>query len=208
MYKKKEERSELEKKNVISFSISEEIYRYIKRAALLGKSFAIYIALKIRYKKSIKIYSINSIKGLLKIEILPRASLEVGKFLMTSGPCYIKCLEKSNCKIGDKVFFNHNCSITCAKDISIGSNCNIANNVVIVDHDHKMGSYGVIDGLEASPINIGDNVWIGANATILKSCTIGNGSIIAAGAVVNCDVPPYQVWGGIPARFIKDLNEK
>ena len=208
MYNGKKEHSKLENKNVISFSISEEIYRYIKRAILLGKSFVVYIALKIRYKKSIKIYSINSIKGLLKVEILPRANLEVGKFLMTSGPCYIKCLEKSTCKIGDKVFFNHNCSITCAKDISIGNNCNIANNVVIVDHDHKMGSYGVIDGLEASPIIIGDNVWIGANATILKGCVIGNGSIIAAGAVVNCNVPPHQVWGGIPASFIKDLNKK
>ena len=57
-----------------------------------------------------------------------------------------------------------------------------------------------MDGLTSSPVIIGDSVWIGANAVILKSVKIGEGAVIAAGAVVNCDVPAYEIWGGIPAK--------
>ena len=48
----------------------------------------------------------------------------------------------------------------------------------------------------------GDN-WIGANATVLKGVTIGKGAVVAAGAIVTKDIPAYEVWGGIPAKFIK-----
>ncbi len=60
------------------------------------------------------------------------------------------------------------------------------------------------DTRERTHIDIGNDVWIGDNVTILPSCTsIGNGAIIAAGAVVTKDIPPYQIWGGIPAHYIK-----
>ncbi|MBW2968415.1 acyltransferase [Candidatus Woesearchaeota archaeon] len=53
------------------------------------------------------------------------------------------------------------------------------------------------------PIVIGDDVWIGANSTILGGVTIGNGAVIGAGAVVNKDIPPYSVAVGVPAKPIK-----
>lgn len=144
-------------------------------------------------------------KGKLNIDLLPESKLSIGRFFMTAGPCYIKCLENSICKIGNNVFMNHNCSITCADRIVIGNNVIMANNVVIVDHDHKLAHKGIVDGLTSSLVVIGDNVWIGANAVILKSVTIGEGAVIAAGAVVNCDVPAHEIWSGIPARKIKKL---
>ena len=54
------------------------------------------------------------------------------------------------------------------------------------------------------PIEIGDHVWIGLRAIILKGVKIGNGSVIAAGAVVTRDVPPYSLVAGVPARVIKE----
>jgi acetyltransferase-like isoleucine patch superfamily enzyme len=57
------------------------------------------------------------------------------------------------------------------------------------------------EGFEA-PITIEDDVWIGVNAVILKGVTIGKGAIIGAGAVVTKFVPPYEIWGGIPAKKI------
>lgn len=75
-------------------------------------------------------------------------------------------------KIEDHVFLNQNVSITCMDEISIGSGSIIANNVVMVDHDHDMKNGGFVK----APINIGEKVWIGANAVILKGVTIGNGS--------------------------------
>ena len=58
------------------------------------------------------------------------------------------------------------------------------------------------------PIVIGKNVWIGANVTILGGVTIGDNSIIAAGAVVNKDIPPDSVAAGVPARVIKSIYDK
>ncbi|WP_026529105.1 CatB-related O-acetyltransferase [Butyrivibrio sp. VCD2006] len=61
-----------------------------------------------------------------------------------------------------------------------------------------------IDSRERVHINIGNDVWIGDNVTILPSCvSIGNGAIIGAGAVVTKNVPPYEIWGGVPAHCIK-----
>lgn len=89
------------------------------------------------------------------------------------------------------------------ESVTIGNKCNIANNVVIVDHDHMISEYGVVAGYNTAAVEIGNNVWIGANVTILKGTHIGNGAVIAAGAVVNCDVPSCEVWGGVPAKRIR-----
>lgn len=181
---------------------------FFKRLFLFIKSIYVYLMLKIKYGSSVKISLINSIKGNLSIDLDTESNLEVGNFLMSAGPIYIKCCNKARCIIGNKVFFNHNCSITCQESISIGDNCNIANNVVIVDHDHKIGEFGVIEGFVNQPVIIGENVWIGANSTILKGSIIGDGAIIASGAVVKGNVPPYEVWGGVPAKKIRSLKNK
>lgn len=59
------------------------------------------------------------------------------------------------------------------------------------------------DFVEYSPIRIGNDVWIGARVTILDGVNIGNGAVVAAGAVVTKDVPPYAIVGGVPAKIIK-----
>ena len=61
--------------------------------------------------------------------------------------------------------------------------------------------------MQPKPIVIGENVWIGSNSTILPGVTIGKGSIIAAGAVVTKDVDENVVVGGVPAKFIKKIEE-
>ena len=183
----------------------------IYKVFLLIKSLFIYIINKIRYKDRISITLINSIKGKLKIELEDKAMSKImkmttKKITLEYHTVYIKCIKNSKCIIGDRVFLNHNVSLTCLDEITIGDFCNIANNVVIVDHNHKYNNTGVIEGYELSPIHIGNRVWIGANVTILKGVTIGEGAIISAGAVVNKDVPPYEIWGGVPARKIKSLR--
>lgn len=166
-----------------------------KKVYLTFKSVMLFFLLKIRYGSRISLSLLNSIKGQLKVELFPGSKLQIGNFFMTSGLDYIKCLEKSSLFIGDRVFLNHNCSITCVDKIIIGDNCYIANNVVIIDHDHKISDSGVVDGSISAQIKIGKNVWIGANSTVLKGVKIGDGSIIAAGAVVNRNIPPFELWG-------------
>lgn len=95
------------------------------------------------------------------------------------------------------------------KKIIIGNNVLIGPNVTMVNGDHSIRKIGVpiINNHEKLPqddadIIVEDDVWIGANVTILKGVNIGRGCVIAAGAVVVKDTPPYTIIGGIPAKII------
>ena len=108
----------------------------------------------------------------------------------------------------DHSFIGRNCVITAKEKVIINKNCLVAEMVVIRDQDHIIA---VSDGKHrraefiTAPVEIGENVWIGAKATILKGVQIGEFSVIAASAVVTKGVPPFQVWAGIPAKFMKDI---
>ncbi len=182
-----------------------ESLKFFKRSTMCVYT---YIKLKITNFSKINLSLINSIQGKFSVEIKKGGHCSIGKFIMTRGPMYILCSENSDLKIGSHCFFNHNCSLTCMNSISIGDNCIFANNFVLVDHNHKIGEHGVEDGYECAPVRIGNKVWFGANVTVTKGVTIGDGAVIAAGAVVTKDIPPFEVWGGVPAHFIckRDAN--
>lgn len=114
-----------------------------------------------------------------------------GKEQITRGEAVFR-VEDGELSIGDKCFFNRNVSITCKKEIRIGDRCQIANNVVIVDHDHagseNWGSY-----IE-DPVVIGNDVWIGAGAVILRGTVIGDRAVIGAGSIVKGEVPAGAVF--------------
>lgn len=102
-------------------------------------------------------------------------------------------------------------------NIQIGSFCSFAYGVILIssgEHNYSAISnfpfYSKIlnkgdeeDTFSKGPIIIGNDVWVGANATILSGVTIGDGAVIAAGSLVVKDVPPYAIVGGVPAKVIK-----
>jgi acetyltransferase-like isoleucine patch superfamily enzyme len=90
----------------------------------------------------------------------------------------------------------------CHKRIEIGENCQIAYDTVIMDTDEHPISGG--NGPQA--VLIGNNVWIGTRAIVLKGVTIGDGAVIGAGAIVTRDVPARTVAVGQPARVIRELD--
>lgn len=99
--------------------------------------------------------------------------------------------------------------IIAKQSIIINRGVAIAEMVVIRDQDHAINVEDKASGFSSyniAPIIIGENTWIASKATILKGVTIGNNSIIAASAVVNKSVPSNQIWGGVPARFVKNLD--
>lgn len=123
-----------------------------------------------------------------------------GAFTVYAGS-YIRVV-KGGRLIVEGGFINEGCQITCASRTVIGKGCTIGRDVVIRDYD---GHTIDLPGYEISkPIHIGEHVWIGNRAMILKGVTVGDGAIIAAGALVTTDVPPRTVVAGVPARVIKE----
>lgn len=174
----------------------------MKKVIIGCKSVFTYMKYKVLYGSRIQMAKINSLKGRIEIDLFSDAKCRIGNFLMTAGPFYIKCTDKAEITIGDNCFFNHNCSLTAAENIVIGNQCMFANNFVVVDHDHDRKDGKILKELVSAPVKIGNNVWCGANVTVLKGVTIGDGAVIAAGSVVNRDVAAYSVVAGVPARKI------
>lgn len=110
-------------------------------------------------------------------------------------------------EVGDGTRIN-GASIHATRAIRIGRNCLIAANVAILDSDGH--GVAVADrgqhNPSGRPVVIEDDVWIGANALVLKGVTVGRGAIVAAGSVVTKDVAAMTLVGGNPARFIKALD--
>lgn len=112
-----------------------------------------------------------------------------------------------NTKIGKNVFINSSCHFQDQGGISIGDSTLIGHNVVLATVNHaiepqlkRKNSY--------APITIGNNVWIGSNVVVLQGVSIGDWAVIAAGAVVTKDVEAYTIVGGVPAKFIKKVEQE
>lgn len=177
----------------------------VEKALVYARSILLAIYIKARYGKRADIKLWNSLRGKVSLWIDSNSKITWGDFLMLLGPVYLKAVHGGNIVIGDRCFFNRNCSITSVGNISIGEQCIFANNVVIVDHDHNIGFDKEEHPYIIEDIHIGNHVWVGANAVILKGVTIGDNAVIAAGAVVNRDVESGCIYGGIPAKKIKKI---
>lgn len=128
------------------------------------------------------------------------SEFNIGYFRTYCGT-YISVAPNAKLSLGSG-FLNNNSKISCFNEITIGEDVKISEDVIIRDSDNHTV---LREGYKMSaPIHIGNHVWIGVRAVILKGVTIGDGSIIAAGAVVTKDVPPNTLVGGVPAKIIKN----
>jgi len=118
-------------------------------------------------------------------------------------PFYSDC--GINIHLGKNVFINAGCKFQDQGGIYIGDDVLIGHNVVFATLNHNLNPQKR-GNLIPSAIYIGNKVWIGSNSTILSGVTIGDEAVIAAGAVVNCNVPENCLFGGVPAKFIKKVN--
>lgn len=118
-------------------------------------------------------------------------------------PFYTDC--GKNITIGKNVFINAGCKFQDQGGITIGDGSLVGHNVVMATLNHDLAPENR-STMYPAPIVAGKNVWIGSNATILAGVAIGDGAVIAAGAVVTKDVPANTIVGGVPAKFIKNVD--
>ncbi len=190
------------------------LYCVLIKIIYLLKSFMYFKAAVYKLKKAnSEIKSDIKFIGKNYISIGGRVKIGEGFVCRTTEDGFSKIIVQKNAEfiVGDNSGVT-NVSIQCFDRITIGNNVNIGNGTVIFDTNFHSLDWEIrsdrskdIKSAITSPVIIEDYVFVGARCIIGKGVRIGEKSIIAAGSVVVKDVPPCQLWGGNPARFIKKL---
>jgi acetyltransferase-like isoleucine patch superfamily enzyme len=187
---------------------------------LIIKLDTLRAVLKCRFLGRASIGSNFQVKGKVNVKVSPGGKLTIGKNVKFVSGFHFNPIanERANSLwvdrgaqlvIADNVGISAS-TIVCKKSVSIGEGTYIGGGVQIYDTnfhslDPEIRVHGKDDNVQNAPVCIGRECFIGAYSIILKGVTIGDQSIIAAGSVVTKEVPPRQIWGGNPVKFIKDL---
>lgn len=174
---------------------------------LIENSSQLYYMNRIHFGKSVYIDSNVRIHA-------SRAEITIGDACRLMRGAYV-CSFVSNAKPGEGIYIGKKTWVGVGAVLAsgqgglfIGNNVLIGPNAILVTGNHDYADTArssVEQAYQGRPISIGDNVWIGAGATVLGGVTIGERSVIAAGAVVAKDVAPYTVVGGVPAKLISTI---
>jgi maltose O-acetyltransferase len=132
---------------------------------------------------------------------------EVGEGVVVRPPFY--CDYGSHISIGARTFVNYDCVMLDVAPIRIGAACQLATRVQLLTATHPIDPEPRRAGWEAAePITIADNVWLGGGVVVCPGVTIGEDTVVGAGAVVTRDLPSGVVAAGVPARAIRGIGEK
>lgn len=136
-----------------------------------------------------------------RIQVTDGGTLEIGP-RTTIGAQALIVVKSGAMRIGADGFIGPGSVLACADRLDIGRDALIAEFVTIRDHAHGIEGDGPYRAQpnQTAPVSIGDNVWLGAKATVLKGVSIGDGAVIGAGAVVTRDIAPGIRAAGVPAR--------
>lgn len=143
------------------------------------------------------------------MRIINKKHIYLGDHVIILNDVRMEVMENGNAalRIGDGTSFEQGCHLIAADNLEIGRDCVFSAWVYISDCNHIYNQGKIMEaGLQVKKTRIGDNVFVGIGAKVMPGVTIGDNAVIGANAVVTKDVPPAQIWGGIPARYIKDNN--
>ena len=139
-------------------------------------------------------------------ELLAQILGSVAGSIVITPPFY--CDYGCNISVGENFYTNYNVTILDCAKVSFGDNVFIAPNCVFSTAGHAIDPAQRCEGLEiALPITVGNNVWFGANVSVLPGVTIGNNSIIGAGSVVTKDIPDNVIAVGSPCKVLRKITE-
>lgn len=151
---------------------------------------------KIFHGGSFKAPKVSMVSPLTEITLDKGGKLEIGNGFKMRDGAKIRVRKGAVCKIGRNTSINCNNMIACHKRVIIGDDVQFSPNVQIYDHDHDFRAEGGVKAgkYKTGTIEIGNNVWIGANTIILRGTKIGNDAVIAAGSIVKGEIPEGAVF--------------
>ena len=162
-----------------------------------------------RYGRRLRLDGLAFVAPGVRLEIGPRAEVRLGRWSWLGHGTKIRCHE-GVVEIGAKTVLGQECTISAFQHVSIGRECVIADRVMLIDFDHGMVEVDRpirLQGIYKRDVNVGNNVWIGYGACILRGVTVGDNAVIGTNSVVTRDVPANAVVGGVPARVIRMRDE-
>ena len=191
------------------------LLRFMRRNRMLQLKYARLLAGLFRrryltsYGRRLRSDGIAFVPSNVVIQIGRNARVELGRWSWIGHGTKIRCHE-GVVSIGAKTVMGQECTISAYQHVEIGRECVIADRVMLIDFDH-----GVVEvdrpirlqGIYKRDVRVGNNVWIGYGACILRGVTIGDNAVVGTNAVVTEDVPANAVVGGVPARVIRTRDE-
>jgi len=180
----------------------------MRRNGMLNRKYARLVVRLLRRKLFARRLSSDGIAFIgprVTLQIGRRGRIELGRWSWLGHGTKIRCHE-GLVSIGAKTVLGQECTISAYQHVSIGRECVVADRVMLIDFDH--GAVEVerpirLQGIYKRDVRVGNNVWIGYGACILRGVTIGDNAIIGTSAVVTRDVPENAVVAGVPARVIR-----
>jgi len=161
--------------------------------------------LKLRYGRRLELEGICFVCPGVKLEIGRGATLRLGRWSWLGAGTKVR-VHEGRVEIGAKSVLGQECTISAYKHVSIGRECIIADRVMLIDFDHGVTEVERpirLQGIYKRDVHVGNNVWVGYGACILRGVTIGDNSVIGTSSVLTRDVPDDAVVGGIPARVLR-----
>jgi acetyltransferase-like isoleucine patch superfamily enzyme len=179
------------KHGMINFKYARLLFRILRR--------------KLRLGSRLKLDGIAFVGPRVVLQVGKGAQIELGRWSWLGHGTKIRCHE-GRVSVGAKTVMGQECTISAFQSVKIGRECVIADRVMFIDFDH-----GVVEverpirlqGIYKRDVDVGNNVWIGYGACILRGVTVGDNAVIGTNAVVTKDVPANAVVAGLPAKVIR-----
>ena len=171
------------------------MFKRLKNIVSVIFSFFKFCFIKIIRFREFSFHLVERFSPSTMVNIHKKGRMILGNKLRVHSGTRLSVTSGALLSVGDNTAFNYNCIIVARKSVKIGKGCTFGPNVCVFDHDHDFRNSDEMNGTayQCEEIVIGNNVWIGANAIILKGSKIGDDSVIGAGTIVTGTVPPHSV---------------
>jgi acetyltransferase-like isoleucine patch superfamily enzyme len=183
-------------------------YVFTGKKVFLGKNCTLLNKSNIHFGKNVTIEKHTTVDGFASQKIILGDGVKIGSFSLITCTSHLSSFGKglqmgTNSAIGDFAHFGASGGIEIGNDVIMGSYISFHSQ----NHNFNDSSKLIREqGVTSKGIKIGNNIWVGAKATFLDGCVVGNNCVVASGAVVNDVFPDNVVIGGVPAKILKQID--